>query len=135
MNNSIDFIPERDKELYEAYRKALWMKDVRSQEEAIRVAIRSRTSRFWISTFRAYRGILSIKKGKSRKGTRSIRQKMIEDIYERYKKLEERNEFRGSSTYFITSFAIYQEAPGFYISYSRALAIISRMNRERRNAR
>ena len=60
---------------------------------------------------------------------------MMECIYEIYKELEKKREFKGSSVYFITSFAVYQTAPCFYISYSRALAIIQRINRERKNGR
>ena len=83
----------------------------------------------------AYRGILLIRKGKTKEKGRSIRNKMIDDIYEIYKELEKKREFKGSSVYFITSFAVYQTAPCFYISYSRALAIIQRINRERKNGR
>lgn len=135
MVNGIDFIPERDMELYKAYRNALKKKEVRSQREAVMMAISSPTSRFWISPLQAYRGILLIKKGKTKQKSRSIRDKMIRDIYEIYKELENKGDFLGCSIYFITSFAVYQEAPAFYISYSRALAIIQRINRERKHGR
>lgn len=135
MVNGVDFIPERDMELYEAYRRALKMREVKSHREAVMRAISSHASRFWISTFQAYRGILLIRKGKTKEKGRSIRNKMIDDIYEIYKELEKKREFKGSSVYFITSFAVYQTAPCFYISYSRALAIIQRINRERKNGR
>lgn len=135
MVNGVDFIPERDMELYEAYRRALKMREVRSHREAVIRAISSSASRFWISTLQAYRGILLIKKGKPRDKGRPVRNRMIDDIYKVYKELEGKREFKGSSVYFITSFAVHQEAPGFYISYSRALAIIHRINRERRNGK
>ena len=135
MVNGVDFIPERDMELYEAYRRALKMREVKSHREAVMRAISSHASRFWISTLQAYRVILLISKGKTKEKGRSIRNKMIDDIYEIYKELEKKREFKGSSVYFITSFAVYQTAPCFYISYSRALAIIQRINRERKNGR
>lgn len=131
MNNSIDFIPARDNELYMAYKRAFRRSDIRSHQQAIEAAINSPTSRFWISTFQAYREILKIKKGKPTEEMRGIRKKMIQRIYAIYKELEEKPTFRECSTYFITSFAVQQAAPEFYISYSRALAIISRINRER----
>ena len=127
MVNGVDFIPERDMELYEAYRRALKMREVKSHREAVMRAISSHASRFWISTLQAYRGILLIRKGKTKEKGRSIRNKMIDDIYEIYKELEKKREFKGSS--------VYQTAPCFYISYSRALAIIQRINRERKNGR
>lgn len=132
MHNVVDFIPERDRELYRRYREALRSKETRSHQEAIDMARHSPASRFYISIFQAYRGILRIKKGLKKEGGRIIRDKMIHDIYERYKKLEAKREFRGCSTYFITSFAVFQEVPEFYLSHSRALAIISKINREKR---
>ena len=85
MVNGVDFIPERDMELYEAYRRALKMREVKSHREAVMRAISSHASRFWISTLQAYRGILLIRKGKTKEKGRSIRNKMIDDIYEIYK--------------------------------------------------
>lgn len=35
MVNGVDFIPERDMELYEAYRRALKMREVKSHREAV----------------------------------------------------------------------------------------------------
>ncbi len=135
MGTGIDYIPERDRELYAAYKKALARKDVKSHKEAIQVAVKSTASRFWISTLQAYRGILLLRKGVVRTGTRSIRDKMINDIYKIYQKLECKREFRDNSVFFITSFAVNQEAPEFYISFSRALAIIQRFNKEKRHGR
>lgn len=135
MNNHVDFIPERDKELYEAYRKAMRDRSVKSHQEAIEMAINSKASRFYISTFQAYRGILRIRRGEKKEGTRPVRDRMINDIYERVKELSGRREFKGCSIFFITSFAVFQEAPSFYISYSRALSIISKLKRERRKTR
>ena len=94
MVNGVDFIPERDMELYEAYRRALKMREVKSHREAVMRAISSHASRFWISTLQAYRGILLIRKGKTKEKGRSIRNKMIDDIYEIYKELEKKREFK-----------------------------------------
>lgn len=94
MVNGVDFIPERDMELYEAYRRALKMREVKSHREAVMRAISSHASRFWISTLQAYRGILLIRKGKTKEKGRSIRNKMIDDIYEIYKELEKRENSR-----------------------------------------
>ena len=88
MVNGVDFIPERDMELYEAYRRALKMREVKSHREAVMRAISSHASRFWISTLQAYRGILLIRKGKTKEKGRSIRNKMIDDIYEIYKEAD-----------------------------------------------
>ena len=47
MVNGVDFIPERDMELYEAYRRALKMREVKSHREAVMRAISSHASRFF----------------------------------------------------------------------------------------
>ena len=39
MHNVVDFIPERDRELYRRYREALRSKETRSHQEAIDMAI------------------------------------------------------------------------------------------------
>lgn len=133
MNNNIEFISMRDRELFEAYRSALRRSDIRSHKEAIHAAINSPTSRFWISPFQAYRCILKLQKGQ-KSCMRGIRQKMISDLYQVFLEMSNnRREFKGCSTYFITGFAVNHSAPGFYISYHRASAIISRMNRERKH--
>lgn len=135
MNNSIEFITMRDRELFEAYRSALRRSNIRSHKEAIQAAINTTTSRFWISPFQAYRCILKLQKGQ-KPGMRGIRQKMINDLYNVFSDMSNnRREFKGCSTYFIVGFAVNHSAPGFYISYHRASAIISRMNRERRYER
>ena len=133
MNNNIEFIPERDLELFNAYKDALRSADVRSHQQAILKAIKTPTSRFWVSTFQAYRSILRLRKGENMgAATRDTRRDMFLSIYERYKAIEKKPEFRGCSTYFIVSFAVQQQAPEFYISYSRASAIITKMKKQAR---
>lgn len=78
MNNCIEFIPVRDRELYNAYKTAFRRPDVKSHKQAIQAAIKSETSRFWISTFQAYREILKIKKGKPTGCVRTVRKRMIQ---------------------------------------------------------
>ena len=135
MSNNVDFIRARDEELYSAYKECLRKKEVRSHQKAIEMAIKSPTSRFWISIFWTYKEILRLKRGKPIMHIRSDRKRMVEKIYDIYQSLEQRPEFRRSSPFFIVSFAIQQPAPEFYISYSRALTIISKMrNDEKRKS-
>lgn len=130
-----EFFMERDKDLYESYIAALGRKDVHSHKDAIRAAIHSPTKRCWISTYQAYRELLRMKKGKPpREHTIPKRLKLLEHIYERYKKLKEKPTFRGCSTYFITPFVLQEPAPEFYLSYSRALVIITKYKKNMRHA-
>lgn len=128
-----ELITCRNKELYEAYRNAFRKPEVRSHQQAIIEATVSHSSRYWISTLQACRYIIKLKKGLPIKSVNELKKKMILSIYEVYKILEKKPEFKGCSTYFITSFVIQKGAPEFYISYHRALAIISKMNRERKH--
>lgn len=128
-----ELITSRNMELYEAYRNAFRSPEIRSHQQAIEQATQSPSSRYWISTLQACRYIIRLKKGIPIKSVNELKKKMILSIFEVYKTLERKPEFKGCSTYFITSFAIQKAAPEFYISYHRALAIISKMNRERRH--
>lgn len=129
MSNTVEFIKERNKELYDAYKNCMRRKEVKSHKDAIRMAVKSKTSRFWISSFWTYKEILRLKRGKGIMHARDGRKRMIEKIYEIYTALEQKPEFRKCSPYFIVSFALQQPAPEFYISYSRALSIINKMRK------
>lgn len=135
MAQKSEFIIERDNALYKAYRDALRSEKVHSHQQAIRVALNSPTSRFWIPSFQAYREILKVKKTGEIKSPRGIREKLIKDLYDKYLILKEKPMFRGYSTYFITCFVVSEAAPRFYISYSRALSIISRMRKQKQRRR
>ncbi len=122
---------ERDIELYLKYHEIRKENPRLSNEEVIRIVLRSPTSRFWVSLYQVYREILNLVKGRPlSRHMRSIRRKQIEDIYVIYKELADKPMFKGCSVFFIVQFAIACRAPQFYLSYSRALAIISRMKRE-----
>lgn len=129
MSNTVDFIKARNKELYDAYKNCMRKKEVKSHQDAIKMAIKSKTSRFWISSFWTYKEILRLKRGKGIMHARADRKRMIEKIYAIYMALEQKPEFRKCSPYFIVSFALQQPAPEFYISYSRALSIINKMRK------
>lgn len=133
MKNNIEFIPDRDKELYEAYKRCLRDKNVHSHQAAVRRAIKSPTSRFWISNYQAYRGVLQLIRNRDVTQTRSVRRRMLERIYAIFCNLQEQPAFRNESVYFTVSFAVQQPAPEFYLSYSRALAIIYKMRMHERN--
>lgn len=132
MRNRIDFIPDRDKELYEAYKRCLRDKAVHSHQAAVRKAIKSPTSRFWISSYQAYRGVLQLLRGRDAMQARSVRCRMLEQVYAVFCELQQRPEFRRQSVYFTVSFAVQMPAPEFYLSYSRALAIIYKMRSDER---
>jgi hypothetical protein len=136
MRGNIDFISLRNRELHEAYKRAFSDRDVRSHTQAIKRAIESPCSRFWVSTWQAYREILRLEKGMNHPlNMKPERVEMMDLIYKNYLSLKNKREFEGCSVYFITSFAVGFPAPKFFISYSRALTIITRYNRRGKYAK
>lgn len=121
----------RDKELFRIYREYMCRPDVQTHQEAIRLAIKTPTTRFWISTIGTYKDILNMKFGRPLIHVSPDKVRMLHHIYEIYKKLERQPAFRGQSVCFITAFAIQHPAPEFYISYSRAAHIIDAIRRHK----
>lgn len=127
------FIVERDDALFAAYKNALRQPDVKSHQQAIRVAISSPTSQFWIEPYRAYREILWCKNGRRPFRISRHRKELVEDLYREYLRLKEQPMFRDCSTYFVSQFAACRIAPrGFYISELTATRIIHRKRYEKR---
>lgn len=128
---------ERDEELFKAFKKAYSRKGV-TYEEAIREAVNSPCSRYWVSPDYVYREVLARLKGynwnKRRKQVRGIREKAYKDLYERFLVLSQRREFKGCSTRFISSFLVVHPAPSFFLSVRRAADIISRMRNGNNNS-
>lgn len=125
-------IEERNLELYKAYIRVCRTRNV-SHNEAIRIAVNSPCSRYWISPDYVYREILakinpnsSHIRCKPRVGKKSI----YDQMFEEYKRLSKTPMFRGCSIFFISSFLVNRPAPNFCISYSRAKKIIERLRKQ-----
>lgn len=129
--SSPSYIFERDAELFLRYHEALKNDPTLTHQEAIRKAVKSPTSRYWVSFYEVYREILNIVHGREfSKKMKPSRRKQIEDIYERYRELAAKPTFKDSSVYFIVQFAIAEPAPEFYLGYDRAQTIIQRIKRD-----
>lgn len=128
-----EYINERDDALFKAYIDALRRKDVHSHADAVNAAIHTPTRRYWVSPHHACRKMLKYKKQQTDSNTRPIREKAMAEIYQIYQSLERKPTFKGASAFFITTFAIQHPASQFFISPTRASAIISRMKRRRRD--
>lgn len=118
-----DYMLAKYRELWLAFRRAL--PHAKSYNDAIRLAINSPSSRFWISPESARKEINARNNGrKSIYKMGGNKRKVFNIIYERYKKLRESRYFQKGSIYFVLSFALEGEAPCLYISYERARKII-----------
>lgn len=127
-----EYIDERDEALFQAYKDALRRKDVKTHNDAVNAAINTPTKRYWVSPHHVCRKILKYKKLQSTENVRPIREQALKEIYDIYQQLEKKPTFKGASAFFITTFAVQHQAPQFYLSHTRASAIISRMKRRQK---
>lgn len=128
---SSSYILERDAELFLRYYETRKQDPSLTQQEAIMKVIKMPTTRYWVSLYEVYREILNIVHHRPPSPhMRPMRRKRIEDIWKIYSELASKPTFKGCSVFFIVQFAIAEPAPEFYLSYNRALAIISRIRRD-----
>ena len=128
--SSPSYIFERNVELFERYYEVRKKEPQLTQKEAIMKAIKSPTTRYWVSLNEVYREILNIVHGRELSARiKSIRRKQIEDIYRNYLQLADKPTFKDCSVFFIVQFAISSQAPEFYLSFARAREIIRMIKR------
>lgn len=132
-------IHQRDEELYQAYRKAFSQKGM-THNKAIRTAINTPTSRYWVSPAYVYREILARFRGyhtkydhhPGRKNPLPCRIHMYDELFNIYKQLSRKHYFKGCSTYFLVTFVVNHPAPSFHVSFRQAQRIISKKRKEAR---
>lgn len=127
---------ERDCALYEAYKKArkqLYSTSGNSpdglkrlHERAIKMAMNTRQTRFWLSQDRTTRILRGLIRGKGMPKTWSTRVPMQRELLNTYERLKNKRMFKGMSVRFIASFVTFEPASGFFLSYSRAKRAIYR---------
>lgn len=125
-------IEERNKELFMAYIRAFRDKNV-GHAEAVRIAIHSACSRYWISPDYIYREILTRLKPRSqniRSRPRRGRKRLYDKMFADFLALRNKTTFRGYSAFFLSTFLVNRPAPGFYLSYDRACKIIRQMRKK-----
>lgn len=123
-----DYFKARYEALYKAYKEALRRKGV-SHEEAIKIAINSPSPRFWISIAKAYKQIRRKERGEDFSYAQgSLKRKVIEKVYEKYLYYRKLPTHRNKPIFTTVCWAVHSQAPSFYISYVRALKIITAIN-------
>ena len=126
--SSPNYIIERNAELYMRYYEA---RKHHPHRQSVIIAMSSPASHYWVSFYEVYREILNKLHGrKPSKKTNAKRQQQIDDIWRIYQELADKPTFKGCSVFFIVQFAISGPAPEFYLSFSRAQAIIYRTRKE-----
>ena len=122
---------ERDAELFLRYHQARKSEPALTHRQAVMKAVKSPTSRYWVSFNEVYRAILNKVHGRQPpESMKNIRRKLIEDVWHNYCELAAKPTFKDCSVFFIVQFAIAEPAPEFYLSYRRAYAIINNILKE-----
>ncbi len=129
-----DYFTDRDEALYAAYRKAFRRNDIHSHREAIIAAIHSPSPTFGITPGEAYRQILRILRGlQPSYKIGSVRREIAMHLFNEYNRLKQMPAFQKSTVRYMAWFIVLSGAPQFYISYFRALKIITAMKKKYQN--
>lgn len=123
-----DFTPQRNKELHQAYRRALASRSFINLREVCTIAANSPCSRFWVSEERATVVISALLKGQYALDAMSPQKReMFIEIFKRVQKQKE--EDPSMSIYDAVFLAVNSPAPKFYMTTNTVVEIISRIRR------
>ncbi len=121
---------ERNAELYALYRK--YMREGHTtHSEAVRAAVNSPASRFWVSPNYLYQEISNRRKGCRHVRQREMKKTVLYDyLYCDYLKMKDRPLSRGLSLEALCDLLVNRPAPSFFLSEKRADEIIKSWKRE-----
>lgn len=123
----------RDEALYKCFKRALRSNQGLSENEALRIALRERQPRLWLSFHGVYRIVLRIAKGEHKPQKHTARKDAVRHILRKYLHLRRQPAFRDSSCLLLTSFIMAEPSEGFMLSLSYAKRIIWRKRKQRQN--
>ena len=125
---------ERDAELFASYCRYIRNSNA-THAQAVRAAVNSPASRYWVSPNYLYREIVRRRQGGSMNPVRKCRKTDIYDqLYEDYLDMRLRPLYRNLSMEALCDLLVNRPAPSFFISEKRGDEIIKRCRR-RRNER
>lgn len=123
-----DYIPQRNLELIQAYRRALSTKEFIVRHEVCTIVANTPCSRFWISEERATAVITDLFKGKYvLDNMRPLKREMFMELFKRTQKL--RAEQPDVPLFDIVMLAVNSPAPKFYMTPDSIVQIIWRIRR------
>ena len=122
---------ERNAELYALYRKYM-REDHTTHSEAVRAAVNSPASRFWLSPNYLCIVFSAIRKGSSPSPRRKLTKSPIyRQLYDDYLKLKDRPLYRNLPMEAICDLLVNRPAPSFFLSEKRADEIIRKVKSEK----
>ena len=113
----------RNDDLLRAVNEVVKFFDVETPEEAVALAIKRPSKRFWCSSQSAERAIWRIRKGETLDEMLPTLREQYFTLYDLYLELRETDEFRGKSVHYICAILVEQPAPKFYLTVNSALKI------------
>lgn len=113
----------RNDDLVRAVNEVVTFFDVATPEEAVALAIRRPSKRFWCSSQSAERAIWRIKKGDMLDEMLPTLRDQYFTLYDLYLEMREWDEFKGKSVHYISAILVEQPAPKFYLTIGSALKI------------
>lgn len=123
-----DITSERDKDLHEAYKRAVKklgkVAVMHSRKSLVRLAVNSAAKRFYISEERASRVIKMLESGRMPCAD-SVKKQMYLDILDAYNKLKIDERYAGVPKITLISIVVNSEAPSFYLDVRSAMSILN----------
>lgn len=129
----VDYITQRDEELWAAFKKA-WDEGCDSFEEAVRKAVHTPCSRLWMSEDFCYRLVKARLDGKvtPRDTTpRPARKELYDYIYMMYKMFRKQEYLGHKPMRHVCSVIVNQPASQFYLSEEYAVKLIRKLMKQR----
>lgn len=126
----IEFLGERDRELLRAFREALALRHVRSFDQAVKVAVRSRCRRFWISEERALKLVKAMWAAPHEPPCKGERLRLMGELEPKVRE----KVASGATLEDAVSEAVHSPASSFFLTFRTARATIYRLLSRRRSA-
>lgn len=130
MGYKSEYASLRGTDFMRAFRNVLLSCSVNSVNDAIKLAIRSKSKSFWVSSMEASENICKIRKGNLLLRMLPHNRELYYTLYSMYLAYEN----TGRSVSDISEEIVDMEAPRFYMSFKSAVRLYYKLKRERRKS-
>lgn len=123
---------QRNDDLLRAVKEVVIKYSVNNTKEAVAMAIKMPSKRFWVTSQVAARVIWRMEKGDMLKEMRPTARKRFFELYKLYQRLRDTDEFKNRSIYYMSAILVEQPAPEFYLTVDSALKIYTKHRKKRK---
>lgn len=128
-NSSKVLAEERNRDLLRAVREVVRDYNIESQHEAIAMAIKRPSSRFWVTARATELALYRIAKGDMLIEMRPTSRAKFFDLYSIYLSVRDKEEFKGKTIHYISEVICEYPAPEFYLTKRSAMAMYMRQRK------